>query len=142
MSKITIKRRKEWSNRSRTIGIYIDGVKTGTLKNGEIKEFEIEEGKHQVKAKVDWCGSEEIEINTANDSKGHIEVSGFKYGDWVYGLLSFFLLIYFFPKAFLSEQDFAFEWGYIFILIIPLTLYMLYFLSFGRKQYLQIKLKE
>ena len=60
MSKLIIKRVSEWKNKMRDIRIYLDGNKIGTIRNGEIKGFEIEPGQHSLKAKIDRCGSKTI----------------------------------------------------------------------------------
>ncbi|MFP4025678.1 MAG: hypothetical protein ACLFVR_14240, partial [Thiohalospira sp.] len=62
MGKLIISRRKEWQNRGRKFGVYIDGEKVDVIENGAIKEMELEPGKHTLKFKIDWCSSPEKEI--------------------------------------------------------------------------------
>lgn len=62
MSKIIINRSTEFSNLWRSIEIYLGGTKIGEIKNGESKEFEIEPGEYELKAKIDWCRSNSIPL--------------------------------------------------------------------------------
>lgn len=39
------------------IGIYLDGEKIDVIGNRELKEIEIESGKHMLKSNIDWCGN-------------------------------------------------------------------------------------
>ena len=52
-----MKRKSQWANKMRDIGLYLNGEKIGALDDGETKEFEIEPGLHRLSAKIDWCGS-------------------------------------------------------------------------------------
>jgi hypothetical protein len=65
MALLQITREDEYMNRLRNISIYLDGLKLGTIKNGEIKDFEIAAGDHFIKAKIDWCGSNTIHFHVA-----------------------------------------------------------------------------
>ncbi len=143
MKKITIKRSSEWNNRGRKIGVYIDGEKVGVIKNGEIKEFIIEEGSHKIKAQIDWCGSNNIEFDISNNFKGYFELSGFKYANWLMPLVGFLTAGFFLPRAFGNKEIFGSELEYIFILLVsPMFLYLVYYLTIGRNKYLQLKLKK
>lgn len=62
MAKLIIHRSSEFANRIRAIRIYLDKEKIGEIMDGETKEFEIPAGRHLLQAKIDWCGSNEIEF--------------------------------------------------------------------------------
>ncbi len=80
MKKITLKRPKESFNRNCSYEILVGKRKLTELKNGEEKVVEIpnELENGEIKAKIQWCGSEKIELN--NFSKNEIlKVSGNKF---------------------------------------------------------------
>lgn len=76
MAKIIINRSSEYSNKLRSIGIYLNDKKIGDLSDGESKEFEIEEGKHQIRAKIDWCRSNPIDLKINSDETLRFNLSG------------------------------------------------------------------
>jgi len=53
--KLIISRTDQYENRRRKIRIHIDGDFTGSVSNGETKEFQLVAGYHQVQARIDWC---------------------------------------------------------------------------------------
>ncbi|MEE4197688.1 MAG: hypothetical protein V2I54_08595 [Bacteroidales bacterium] len=134
MAKLILSRRKEWQNRGRKFGIYIDGEKADVLENGEIKELELDPGKHTVKFKMDWMSSPEKELEISEEKSKSVEVSGFKLGKWLYPLFYLVLALFFIIKVFLEKT--IDELVYI---MIPLLAVYLYYLTIGRKKYLEIK---
>ncbi|MCY0967785.1 hypothetical protein [Chryseobacterium wangxinyae] len=76
MAKIIINRSSEYSNNLRSIGIYLDDIKIGELLDGESEEFEIEEGKHKIRAKIDWCRSNLVDLNVKSDETLRFNLSG------------------------------------------------------------------
>lgn len=131
MTKIIIERKSEWNNKAREIGIYIDGEKVGTIGDGEIQEYEVESGKHDVYTKIDWSRSQKIEFNMAENDIKTLKLTGFKYGAWILPIMLGFsvicyLLIY------------LFEIRFIHIVWIPtiVLLYPTYFITLGRNKYL------
>jgi hypothetical protein len=76
MAKIIINRSTEFSNRIRAIRIYIDKQKIGEIYDGESKEFEISPGKHTLKAKIDWCGSNTIEFVASEEDTPRFSLCG------------------------------------------------------------------
>ncbi|KFF13590.1 hypothetical protein N6B72_14400 [Chryseobacterium soli] len=76
MAKIIINRSSEYSNKLRSIGIYLDDKKIGDIADGESKEFEIEEGEHRLRAKIDWCRSNPINLKINSDETLRFNLSG------------------------------------------------------------------
>lgn len=134
MGKLIISRRKEWQNRGRKFGVYIDGEKFDVIENGAIKELELEPGKHKVKFKIDWCSSPEEEIEVPENKAKSIEVSGFKLGKWLFPVFYVVLALFFLIKVFLDKT--IDELVYV---VLPLFVVYLYYLTFGRKKYIEIK---
>ena len=70
---IRITRNQQNDNILRAYKIFIDGVYRGKIKEGETKEFPVENGKHTIRAKIDWGGSKELIVDV-NDAIVDVEV--------------------------------------------------------------------
>lgn len=133
MPKLVIKRPSEWNNIFRNYGIYLDGQKLGVVENDDIQIFNIEAGHHQLKAKIDWCGSQTIDFDIKNDDVKQFKISSFRFSNWLLPLFFIIMTLYF---AFndtlgLTTQHFVLS-------IMPLLLYMFYHITFGRNHYLRL----
>ena len=76
MAKIIINRTTEFSNLIRSIEIHLGNKEIGTIKNGESKEFEVEPGKYELRAKIDWCGSNKINFTIGENEVLRYNLSG------------------------------------------------------------------
>lgn len=76
MPKLILNRSSEFSNRIRSYQIYLDNQKIGEINDGDAMEFEIAPGKHQLKAKIDWCSSKTIEFAAAEGQTLRFRISG------------------------------------------------------------------
>lgn len=76
MSKIIINRISEFSNLLRSIEIYLGETKIGEIRNGESKVFDVNPGKYILKAKIDWCTSNEIHIEVGSDDIFRYNLTG------------------------------------------------------------------
>lgn len=54
---IRIRRESNRADRLRAYRVELDGKNIGQIKDGEVKSFEVEPGKHSLKLKVDWARS-------------------------------------------------------------------------------------
>lgn len=133
MGKLIISRRKEWQNRGRKFKIFIDGENIDLIKNGEIKELDLKSGNHKVQFKIDWYGSSEVQVEIPEDKSISLEVKGFKIGRWALPFFNLTLASFFLIKVFMDQT--IKELAY---LSIPFLLIMLYYLTFGRKKYIEI----
>jgi hypothetical protein len=129
MATIKITRTKEDNNRMRDYQLLIDGQKVGTIANGQTKEFEVPSGQHSIVAKIDWCSSPELSFDSS-DTKTFF-VGGFKGGNWIMPISLGIIVLHIILKYF---------WGfdYLMILFIPAALPILYYMTFGRKNYLTL----
>ena len=135
MGKIIISRKQEWNNRLRHIGIYVDGQKLGTVANGEVKSFDVPDGNHSVKAKIDWCGSRELEFSLSNEEKKYFKLSGFRYSNIIMpAALALVILSVVLRRMYHAE--------YTIWLILPIFLVLAYYLTFGRNDYLRLQQTE
>jgi len=134
MAKLIIKRTSEWNNRMRDMGVYLDEQKIGTIRNNEIKKFEIEPGEHQLSAKIDWCRSKTISFNSIENKTQKYELTGFRHGKWIVPITFLIILINFGLRLFWN-----FEEIYFLIFIVHLFAYIFYYLTFGSNKYLRFK---
>jgi hypothetical protein len=135
-TKIILSRPSAWMNRFRAYSIFIDDVQTGHIKNGSSEEFLISPGIHSVQCKIAWYSSP---VYTVNMEEGRVEYLLVKSGIRYYWLMlaSLFLgiVINLYYSRVLDERPLG-----IFVLqlvlILPALLYMLYYLTIGKKNYL------
>lgn len=132
MATIRIRRTNDYMNLMRDYRLYIDGQKIGAIGNGETKDFEVTGGHHTVIAKIDWCSSPDLsfEINE-NDSKT-ILVSSLKIGRWLLPLTTGIVALSLLLTGVLHYYITLF-------LVLPVFLLILYPLTIGRKNYLNLR---
>lgn len=135
MTKINIQRSSEYINRIRSYRIYIDGKKVGTIENGEIKEFEVEEGNHIIEARIDWCGSPKVAVEIKNDEIKKLKVSGFYLSKWIFP-------IFFFLFLFHAAMEVIFNFDYVIYILYTTFLIFVYYLTIGSKKYLSLDLEN
>lgn len=137
MTKIIIERNSEWNNKAREIGIYIDGEKVGTIDDGKTQEYNLEPGKHEIFAKVDWCSSQKIKLNTDDTTTTTLKLSGYKYGTWILPIILGIILTY-------SLGQYALNINLNFLIRLGAIgfLYPMYFMTFGKNRYLILTKKN
>lgn len=140
MTQITINRSSEYVNRMRRIHIYIDGVKVGSVSDGKSQTFDIAPGNHTVKAKIDWCGSQEREISCNEGDHIQMKLAGFTGGKFT--SVKHFALIIFLPLVFLfihMDNPVYQVLEYVAkAMYVILGVGMLYLFTIGRNKYLQL----
>jgi hypothetical protein len=57
---LEIRRDSGYADRIRAYDVVVDGSKIGEVRNGEIKRFPISAGDHELRLRIDWCGSKPI----------------------------------------------------------------------------------
>jgi len=132
MATIKIERASEYNNRMRGYKILIDGQQAGAIASGETKEFSTTAGQHTVTAKIDWCSSPNISIDINDKETKRLKVGGFKNSNWLMPLAGGIIALHFILKLTLNIE-------YAIFLVIPVCILLVYFLTFGRKQYLTLE---
>ena len=132
MAIIKITRTKEWNNRLREIGIYMDKQEIGTISNGETKEFDVSTGQHTFNAKINWCGSQELQCMITETDNKTLTISSFKF-------LKFFIPIFSSLISLHLILNLLFKINFIIWLIIPACLILAYYLTLGRNDFLTMK---
>lgn len=59
---IRVKRTTRWPDMSRAYKIQLDGEPVGEIRWGEDLELDVPEGKHELRASIDWCRTPPIEF--------------------------------------------------------------------------------
>jgi len=136
MAKLIITRKSEFFNWARDYRICLNGEEIGKIASGKTKEFDIPEGTNTLKAKIDWCGSQDFRISVNKDETRNILIKGFPRGSLMMILMT---CICFFP---LLVSEFIKDHLYLkFSLItfsVAVLLYLGYYLTVGRNRYLEI----
>ena len=70
---IRLTRGNDYTDKLRSYKIFIDDIYRGNIKNNEVKEFDVDNGEHIIYAKIDWCESNRLCINS-NSSITELEI--------------------------------------------------------------------
>jgi hypothetical protein len=135
-SKIIITRKAEWLNRLRAYRVFIDGIESGKVSNGSSEEFVTDAGVRKVQCKVNWYGSREFEVQTNPGEVSYLRVkSGMKFF-WIFYILLIGGLGFNLFYRFANIKKPGYATNVELALILPAILYLLYYITFGRKDYL------
>lgn len=132
MATIKVARPYEYTNGLRKYDVCIDGLRVGKIANGETLEFEVTPGKHRLVTRVDWCSSEEITYHIGEHETLTIQTKSFKYANWLAPAAIFLFL----ANAIIPNLVGDF---WLFSVIIPAALLLVYYMTFGRHKYLTLK---
>lgn len=128
-----------WQNKARGFKVLIDGKEAGTLKNDSAEEFTVAPGSHTVHCKVDWCGSEPVNVHLRANEIAYLEVkNGMKYY-WLFTILAMMGLFASFTRKFHVDPMVRYIGV---VAAIPGILYLLYFITIGRNKYLKVELDK
>ena len=137
-TKLVLTRKSEWLNRLRGYKVFIDGVKTGVVRNGDTEEFLLQPGTHTLTCKVDWCSSRDykFEVNEGEVAYAHVR-SGMRH--YWYFLIPTLVLYLVYSYGF-ERADRPRYLLYIMMFLFLVTGgYFLYYTVFSRKDYLLIE---
>ena len=115
-----------------TVGakIYANEKELGLIKK-EDKEYELDNGKYEVYAKASWCGSQKININVTDDKIVTLTLNSFKYEGIIRAVMMLLVALFMFSK------------NLIFLIFAgTIILYPLYYISFGKDNYLKLTEKN
>ena len=136
MSKIIVYRNTEWANKWRTIDLYMDGEKLGSLEDGQTIAFEIPTGNHSLEAKIDWCGSNTIELMMEEDDIVNLEITGFLFSKYFLSVAIIAFICYMLVYHLTGRSNI-----FLGALIMAIFGYFIFYISIGRKHYLQLKVR-
>ncbi|HTQ26475.1 MAG TPA: hypothetical protein VMI35_00030 [Puia sp.] len=138
-TKIILSRPSQWMNRARSYSVFIDGSEVGKIRNGSSEEFLVNPGQHEVYCKLAWYSSPVFALTVEPGRVEYIRVkSGMKY----YWPLFFVLVVGLIINLFFSRepgQRPSWIWVIQLVFILPSILYMFYYLTLGRRNYLRVE---
>lgn len=133
MTQLIINRSSAWANKLRDIKIFLDDVEVTQIADGCSQTLNLPPGDYEIHAKIDWCSSKRIEVTLQEDEQKEIQLSGFKFSNYLY--IAFALTVigmYFYQGPYVYGYN-PFTLG-----VVSLTLVFAYYLTLGRNQYLQL----
>jgi hypothetical protein len=131
MATIKVKRATNFFNRTRNYQIYIDGQLANTSYINGIESIEADAGSHTLIAKSLWVRSQELSFEIKENETKTFEVSIFKLMKFFYLIIVFLILLPFVQSgAFMKYAGF---------IPIPAFSVLLYYMTFGRKEYFILK---
>ena len=138
-TKIIITRGSEWLNRLRAYAVFIDGNQVGTVKNNSSEEFIVEPGVHKLYCKLAYYSSQEFTIDIKQDEIVYLRTKNALRFYWpLYILLLLGLVITVLKRRMMATG--AVTSSYLqWVFILPFFLYVLYYLTAGRKKYILLE---
>lgn len=137
MAKLIITRKSEFINSLRDYNIFLNDEIIGSISSGETKEFMIPEGTNILKATDNWYGSKKLEINVSNEEAKTVSISGLWPARIMMFFISFIIVVPILFRDFIRSHEFL-KYTFIVLSIIVL-LAIIYYLTIGRNNYLEIK---
>lgn len=135
MATIKIYRQTAYNNRFRDFQVYLDGKKIGVIANNETKEFEVPPGLHTLSFKIDWGSSPTLSFEMADNETKTFKVAGFRYAKWLIPAGAIIATLHFIIQLLTG-------FPYTVYFAVPIFLLLLYYISFGRKNYLTVSRME
>lgn len=131
MATIKVKRTTNFFNRTRNYQIYIDGQLAKTSYHNGIESIEVDASSHSLIIKSLWISSQELSIEIKENETKTFEVSIFKLMKVFYLTIVFLFLLPF-------VQSGAFM-KYAGLIPLPAFSILIYYMTFGRKEYFTLK---
>jgi hypothetical protein len=63
-----------WPDRLRKYKVLVDGTVVGSIGPGESLVATVDAGSHEVRAKIDWCGSEGVSVEVGSNETARLSV--------------------------------------------------------------------
>ena len=135
-NKIIVSRPNQWLNRTRIVKVFIDDVEAGSVKNGSSEEFAIGSGQHIVQCKMDWQSSPVMIVNLNQHEIEYLIVkNAMKYYWPLFLLMLIGVGINLFYLRYQTQRPLGASLLQL-ALILPALIYLLYYITIGRKKYL------
>ena len=97
---IRLTRGSSYADRIRAYKVFIDDVYRGDIKANETIDYAVNNGNHVIYAKIDWCGSNKVDVNI-NNSICELEIGSSLAGGKFWIPFYTLLLITFFRNKYL-----------------------------------------
>jgi hypothetical protein len=84
---LEIRRDSGYADRLRAYEVLVDSAVVGELRDGEVKQFPIATGDHELRIKIDWCGSIPVKFNVGEGEVAAFEANSALRGGAIMGAL-------------------------------------------------------
>lgn len=130
MGKVRIQRSNQWYGGVRDYKIFLDNQKIGEVGMGDIKEFTIPDGEHQLFARIDWFETKKVSLNLEKDEVKEIILKSSQKSKLT---IPFIFILPF--LVYLTDLRLEF----LLLLFIPLALILLYTLTYGKRSFIKVE---
>ena len=86
---VKIMRDSGYADRIRAYEVWIDNCLVGTVRNGEVKQFAVASGHHNLRMRIDWCGSKLVDFHIGEQEQVAFEAKSGLRGWRIIGALWF-----------------------------------------------------
>ena len=132
MATVHVIRSREYVNSLRNYRVYLDNKPAGQLGNGGRMKIEVTPDPHLLQVKIDWGTSKAVEFDISENENRSFRVTGFRNSNWMVPAMLLLVLLAFVVNLFMVMM-------FLYYLLLPAFLLIVYFLTFGRRRYLQLK---
>jgi hypothetical protein len=67
MPLLEIRRDRGYADRLKRYEVWVDDSVVGELRDGEVKQFPVASGEHELRIKIDWCGSRPVMFSISEE---------------------------------------------------------------------------
>lgn len=137
-AKIILQRQSEFLNKMRGVTVSIDDTERGSIKSGGAEEYIVEPGEHKVSCKLSWYKTDmNVTVNEGETRFLRVRM-GMKYFGPAYVLLLLAILSDLIPRFAKFPKPDWWPWAKL-VIVVPIILYYLYYLTIGKKHYLLLE---
>lgn len=79
---VRVHRAKQLADRLRAYEIFVDGESKGAVRAGGAVDFRVENGRHRIVLRLDWCASNAIEFSLWDDETAEFDCGNNTGGFW------------------------------------------------------------
>lgn len=134
MAKLIIYRNSEWANKSLSYSIYLNNAKVSEIKDRQMKTLSLPEGNYRLEVKMKWCGSQPLEFHLDKSEEKQVEITGFTFSNYFFPAALGSVLLFIFHRTLYHKSSLVLA-----TLMMVFFGYLLFYVSFGRKHFLQLK---
>ena len=149
MPQLTIARTSQYTNRFRSIDLYMDNKKFGSIKNGETKSFDITPGEHSFFAQADWVSSKPVALTFDANTTKQLKLGSPLIMNFARVIFGFVFAIWLIAKILFKEQIDADRYLLPLVaagLFLSVVMYFvngqkpsIYYYTIGRKEYIYLR---
>lgn len=134
MAKLIIYRNSEWANKNLSYSLYLNNAKVSEIQDRQTKSLSLPEGNYRLEVKMKWCGSQPLEFHLEKSEEKRFEITGFAFSNYFFPAAVGSVLLFLFHRTLYQKSSLILA-----ALMMVFFGYLLFYVSFGRKHFLQLK---